>query len=336
MRVGIVGTGHVGLVTGACFADLGNDVLCVDNDPEIIAGLRQGVVRMHEPGLPELVAQGMRSGRLRFGSSIQELVERSEVIFLCVGTPSKDDGAADLSYVESACLEIARHLRDYRIIVEKSTVPAKTGEWIARTLRLRSRAGAAFDVVSFPEFFREGSCIQDFMHPDRIVLGVESPRAEAFMRQLLAPIEAPMVVTDIKSAEFIKHASNCFLAMKISYINAVADLCEEVGADIRKVADGMGYDRRIGRAFLNAGIGYGGSCFPKDVAAFITTAEELGHDFSLLKAAKAINDERKERYLAKLRNALWVVRGKTIAVLGLSFKPNTDDVRAAPARCSRG
>ncbi len=331
MRIGIVGTGHVGLVTGACFAGLGHEVLCVDNDPEIIGGLQRGVVQMHEPGLPELVAKGMRSGKLRFGSSIEELVQNAQIIFLCVGTPSKEDGAADLSYVEAACLEIARHLKEYRIIVEKSTVPARTGDWIARTLRLRARPGAEFDVVSFPEFFREGQCIQDFLHPDRIVLGVESPRAEAAMRELLRPIEAPLVITDIKSAELIKHASNCFLALKISYINTVADICEQVGADVQKVAEGMGYDQRIGLSFLDAGIGYGGSCFPKDVSAFITMAGEMGVDFGILKNARAVNDERKLRFLDKLRNALWVVRGKTIGILGLSFKPNTDDMRSAPS-----
>ena len=331
MQVSIIGSGHIGLVTGACLAKLGNDVINVDNDPGRIEMLEAGEVPFYEPGLHSLLREMRQEERLRFSTSVEEAVDSSEIVFLCVPTPARENGSADLSYVEDVSRRIARSLTDYRVIVEKSTVPARTGERVARTLRLHSKPGSEFDVVSFPEFSREGSGIRDFLHPDRIVLGVESPRAEAMMRELLAPIDAPTVVTNVQSAELIKHASNSFLAMKISYINAVANICEEVGADISKVAEGMGLDRRIGLEFLDAGIGYGGSCFPKDVAAFIALADTAGYDFGLLKEVRAINYERKLRLIAKLREALWVLRGKTIAVLGLAFKPDTDDMREAPA-----
>ena len=331
MQVSIIGSGHIGLVTGACLAKLGNDVINVDNDPSRIEMLEAGEVPFYEPGLHSLLREVRQEERLRFSTSVEEAVDSSEIVFLCVPTPARENGSADLSYVEDVSRRIARSLTDYRVIVEKSTVPARTGERVARTLRLHSKPGSEFDVVSFPEFSREGSGIRDFLHPDRIVLGVESPRAEAMMRELLAPIDAPTVVTNVQSAELIKHASNSFLAMKISYINAVANICEEVGADISKVAEGMGLDRRIGLEFLDAGIGYGGSCFPKDVAAFIALADTAGYDFGLLKEVRAINYDRKLRLIAKLREALWVLRGKTIAVLGLAFKPDTDDMREAPA-----
>lgn len=331
MQVSIIGSGHIGLVTGACLAKLGNDVINVDNDPSRIEMLEAGEVPFYEPGLHSLLREMRQEERLRFSTSVEEAVDSSEIVFLCVPTPARENGSADLSYVEDVSRRIARSLTDYRVIVEKSTVPARTGERVARTLRLHSKPGSEFDVVSFPEFSREGSGIRDFLHPDRIVLGVESPRAEAMMRELLAPIDAPTVVTNVQSAELIKHASNSFLAMKISYINAVANICEEVGADISKVAEGMGLDRRIGLEFLDAGIGYGGSCFPKDVAAFIALADTAGYDFGLLKEVRAINYDRKLRLIAKLREALWVLRGKTIAVLGLAFKPDTDDMREAPA-----
>ncbi|MEE9284928.1 MAG: UDP-glucose/GDP-mannose dehydrogenase family protein [Dehalococcoidia bacterium] len=331
MRVGIIGTGHIGLVAGACLAKLGNDVIGVDHDAAKVESLRRGTVPIYEPGLQALVTQVIGQRRLRFTASIGEAVEQSEVIFICVGTPAQENGSADLCQIEAAAREVAGALDGYRVIVEKSTVPARTGERIARTLQLHSQPGSDFDVVSFPEFSREGSGIDDFLHPDRIILGVESPRAEDIMRRLLEPIAAPMVVTDLNSAELIKHASNCFLAMKISYANAVANICERVGADVAKVAEGMGLDRRIQRDFLDAGIGYGGSCFPKDVAAFIAMAQEAGYDFGLLKEARAINHERKRRLVASLRDALWVLKGKTIAVWGLAFKPNTDDIREAPA-----
>ncbi|MCH7552431.1 MAG: UDP-glucose/GDP-mannose dehydrogenase family protein, partial [Chloroflexi bacterium] len=307
------------------------DVINVDNDPGRIEMLEAGEVPFYEPGLHSLLREMRQEERLRFSTSVEEAVDSSEIVFLCVPTPARENGSADLSYVEDVSRRIARSLTDYRVIVEKSTVPARTGERVARTLRLHSKPGSEFDVVSFPEFSREGSGIRDFLHPDRIVLGVESPRAEAMMRELLAPIDAPTVITNVQSAELIKHASNSFLAMKISYINAVANICEEVGADISKVAEGMGLDRRIGLEFLDAGIGYGGSCFPKDVAAFIALADTAGYDFGLLKEVRAINYDRKLRLIAKLREALWVLRGKTIAVLGLAFKPDTDDMREAPA-----
>ena len=331
MRVSIIGSGHIGLVTGACLAKLGNQVINVDKDPRTIAMLRKGEVPFHEPGLPELLAEVAPSGRLEFSEFVEEATAASDVIFICVSTPPLENGAADLSQVEEVARKVAKALNGYKVIVEKSTVPAKTGERVARTMTQHSAPASQFDVVSFPEFSREGSGIHDFLYPDRIVLGVESPRAACIMRQLLAPIEAPVVVTDVKSAELIKHASNSFLAMKISYINAVANICERIGGDILKVAEGMGHDRRIGREFLSAGIGYGGSCFPKDVAAFDALAQEAGYDFTMLKEVRAVNQERKTRLVDKLRDALWVLRGKTIAVLGLAFKPNTDDMREAPS-----
>ncbi len=293
MNLTVVGAGHVGLVTGACMADLGNTVTCVDNDTQKVALLNQGVLPIFEPGLEELVKRNRQNERLRFTTSVAEGVSAAEAIFITVGTPSKQDGSPDMSYVEAVAREIARNLTGYKLIIEKSTVPVRTGEWVKRTIRLYNGNGAEFDVASVPEFLREGSAVQDFFHPDRVVAGVESPRAEAIIRKLFEPLKAPLVVTDIKSAELIKHASNCFLAMKISYINAVAALCELVGADVTQVALGMGYDRRIGREFLSAGVGYGGSCFPKDISAFIRIAKEAGYDFELLRVVEQIiKDQR--------------------------------------------
>ncbi|MCH8196129.1 MAG: UDP-glucose/GDP-mannose dehydrogenase family protein [Chloroflexi bacterium] len=331
MKLGVIGLGYVGLPSAAGFAELGFSVIGTDSDRGKLETLHEGRSPLDEPGLQELLDKHTASGRLRFADDIATVVREATILFICVGTPAKKDGSADLGQVEAAAREVATSLSDYRVIVEKSTVPARTGERIARTLKLHARPGALFDVVSFPEFSREGSGIDDFLYPDRIILGVESPRAEAVMRRLLGPISAPLMVTDRNSAEMIKHASNCFLAMKISYVNAVANVCERVGADVLKVAEGMGLDRRIQRDFLDAGIGFGGSCFPKDLAAFIAMAEEAGYDFGLLKEVRAVNDERKRRLVANLRDALWVLRGKTIAVWGLAFKPNTDDVREAPA-----
>ncbi|MBI4308398.1 MAG: UDP-glucose/GDP-mannose dehydrogenase family protein [Chloroflexi bacterium] len=331
MKVTIVGAGHVGLVTGACMAELGNDVLCVDNDVQKISLLNQGVLPLYEPGLGDMVTRNREKERLRFSTSMAEGVESSEVIFITVGTPAQQDGSPDMSHVEAVAREIARCMKGYRLIIEKSTVPVRTGEWVKRTIRLHNGDGADFDVASVPEFLREGSAVQDFLRPDRIVAGVESPRAEGIIRKLFEPLGAPLIITDIKSAEMIKHASNCFLAMKISYVNAVASLCELVGADIIQVTRGMGYDRRIGKEFLNAGVGYGGSCFPKDIAAFIRIATEAGYDFELLKVVDRINQEQRARLVKKVRDALWVLKGKTIAVLGLAFKPNTDDMREAPS-----
>jgi UDPglucose 6-dehydrogenase len=319
------------MVTAACLAKLGHDVQCFDSDPEVIEPLKVGKVRFHEPGLADLVSQMVTEGRLQTAESIEEAVGSSELSFICVSTPPKANGAADLSYIEAATRAIAQSMDGYHIIVEKSTVPAKTGERVRETLRMHAKPSVEFDVVSFPEFSREGHAIDDFLHPDRLVLGVESERAEQAMRTLVQGIDAPIVVTDMASAELIKHASNCFLALKISYANALANVCETIGANVEEVAEGMGLDNRIGRDFLNAGVGYGGSCFPKDMAAFIAMADELGYDFKLLKAAREVNDERPRRLIEKLRQALWVLSGKTVAVLGLAFKPDTDDVREAPA-----
>lgn len=331
MNLCIIGTGYVGLVTGACLAERGHQVTCVDIDRDKIALLQQGRVPFYEPGLPELVARNMDAGRLHFASAVSKGVRGAQVVFITVGTPPLPDGSADLSYVEAVASQIAKAMDSYKVIVEKSTVPVNTGEWVQRTLRRHNVNGAEFDLVSIPEFLREGSAIADFMNPSRVVIGVESPRAEAILRELFQPFGAPLVITDIKSAELIKHASNCFLAMKISYMNAIAAICEAVAADVTKVSEGMGYDRRIGRDFLDAGVGYGGSCFPKDVNAFIKIAQELGYDFRLLKAVEDINQEQRERLIRKLKEALWLLKGKTIGILGLAFKPNTDDIREAPA-----
>ncbi|MBI3312182.1 MAG: UDP-glucose/GDP-mannose dehydrogenase family protein [Candidatus Omnitrophica bacterium] len=331
MDISIVGAGHVGLVTGACFADLGNQVMMVDHDRERIARLKHGHTPFFEPGLDELVHRGALKKRLRFTTSLPDAVEHGLFIFICVGTPSREDGEADLSAVENVCRDIAKTMRSYRLIVEKSTVPVETGEWIKRTLRAMVRKGVTYDVASNPEFLREGSGVHDFLHPDRVVLGVETQRAKQLLLQLYQPLQASMVVTDIKSAELIKHASNSFLAMKISYINAVSQLCDRVGADVVKVAEGMGLDPRIGRAFLDAGIGYGGYCFPKDVAAFIHIAEKLGVDMPLLKATASVNALQRQLFVKRIEEAIWNLNNKTIGVLGLSFKPNTDDVREAPS-----
>ncbi len=331
MNLTVVGAGHVGLVTGACMADMGHTVTCVDNDTRKVALLNEGVLTIFEPGLEDLVKRNRQNERLRFTTSVAEGVDAAEAIFITVGTPSQQDGSPDMSYVEAVAREIARNLKGYKLIIEKSTVPVRTGERVKRTIRLHNGNGAEFDVASVPEFLREGSAVQDFFHPDRIVAGVESPRAEAIIRKLFEPLKAPLVVTDIKSAELIKHASNCFLAMKISYINAVAALCELVGADVTQVALGMGFDRRIGREFLSAGVGYGGSCFPKDISAFIRIAKEAGYDFELLRVVEQINKDQRALLVKKVKDCLWVLKGKTIAVLGLAFKPDTDDTREAPS-----
>ena len=311
--------------------DLGHQVLMVDHDAKKLAALKRGTLPFCEPGLEELVRRGIAERRLRFATSSAEAVRHGSIIFLCVGTPARSTGEADLTAIEDVTRRIASAMRSYRLIVEKSTVPVETGEWIKKTCRLTMRPGLPFDVASNPEFLREGQALQDFMQPDRIVLGVETKRAKDLLLELYKPLHAPIVVTDVKSAELIKHASNSFLALKISYINAVAQLCDRVGADVVKVAEGMGLDRRIGRAFLDAGIGYGGYCFPKDVSAFIHIAEQHGLDFQLLKATARINTQQREQFVKRIEETLWNLENKTIAVLGLSFKPNTDDLREAPA-----
>lgn len=331
MHIGIIGTGYVGLVTGACFADLGHQVLCVDNNKDKIIQLKGGKVPFYEPGLEELVDVNIREGRLCFSASITECVKKCEVIFIAVGTPPLTSGEADLSAIEHVSIEIAKNMQSYHLIVEKSTVPVNTAEWVEETLKKHVAKGIRYDVASNPEFLREGSAIKDAMHPDRIILGVSSERAAMLLVKLYEPLNAPILITDIKSAELIKHTANAFLALKISFINAVANVCELTGADIIKVAKGIGMDKRIGEEFLSAGLGYGGSCFPKDVSAYIKLCEKIGYDFKLLREVEAINDRQKQSVLGKLKKALKDLKGKKIAILGLAFKPNTDDMRGAPS-----
>jgi UDPglucose 6-dehydrogenase len=331
MDLAIIGSGYVGLVTGACFADVGHNVICVDNDLQKIELLQGGRVPIYEPGLEEVIHRNVSAHRLRFTSSIREGVENSQIIFIAVPTPQQPNGDVDLSFLEKVAREIAGVLSDYRVIVDKSTVPVKTGEKVAESIKRYNPHGAKFDVVSNPEFLREGCAVADLMHPDRIVIGAQSEHAIDLMKKVYEPFMAPMLVTDINSAELIKHCANSFLALKISYINAVSAICEASGADVEKVADGIGMDRRIGRDFLNAGIGYGGSCFPKDIAAFITISERLGVPFDLLKEVQQINATQKARFLKTIRETLWVLREKRIAVWGLTFKPDTDDVRSSVA-----
>lgn len=331
MKISIIGAGYVGLVTGACFADMGHDVICVDNDNEKIKMLRKSKIHFYEKGLKEMVEKNVKAGRLLFSESIKEGIKKSLVIFICVGTPPKPGGGADLSYVEKVAREIAIHMNSYRLIVEKSTVPVETGEWVKYTIRINNKKRIRFDVASNPEFLKEGSAIEDFLHPDRIVIGVESRKARDILTELYKPIGVEVVIADIKSAELIKHASNSFLATKISFINSIANLCEKTGADVEKVSYGMGLDHRIGKSFLKSGIGYGGFCFPKDLDAFIHISEKLGYDFSILKAVRNVNEEQKKNFIKKIENELWILKNKNICVLGLSFKPNTDDMRYAPS-----
>ncbi|MGD9014835.1 MAG: UDP-glucose/GDP-mannose dehydrogenase family protein [Candidatus Omnitrophota bacterium] len=326
-RIGIIGTGYVGLVTAAVFADLGNKVICQDSDNQKIKQLRQGIVPIYEPGLKALVKKNLKAKRLSFTHILPEVVSKSLIIFICVGTPPREDGSADLSSVENVVRRIAQNMKEYKIIVSKSTVPVETGERIQQTIRRYNKRKIGFSIVSNPEFLREGQALKDTLHPDRIILGVEDKKAEQIMRQLFKPIKAPIVITNIKTAEIIKHASNSFLANKISFINAVAQICEKVGADVVKVAQGMGLDKRIGQAFLDAGCGFGGFCFPKDLEAFIYIAKKSGYDFALLREVAKINQEQKHRLLKKIEESVWIIRDKTIGVLGLSFKPNTDDIR---------
>jgi len=331
MKLTIIGTGYVGLVTGACFAEVGHTVICVDNDLKKVAMLREGGIPIYEPGLEDMVKRNVAAGRLRFTGSTAEGVEQSDVVFIAVPTPPQPDGSVDLSYIERVARDIASAMTSYKIVVDKSTVPVKTGEKVAETIKRYCKARVEFDVVSNPEFLREGFAVEDLMKPDRIVVGVGSPRPAAAMRELYTPFNAPIIVTDINSAELIKHAANSFLALKISYINAIATICEASGANVEEVANGMGMDARIGRRFLNAGLGFGGSCFPKDLSAFIKIADQLGYDFQLLKEVQRINADQMERFLKKLTDTLWVLKDKKIGVLGLAFKQNTDDVRMSPA-----
>lgn len=331
MKIAIIGTGYVGLVTGTCFAEGGHQVLCIDCDEAKVRQLQSGGIPIYEPGLEDLVRKNVAAGRLGFTTSTAEGVERSDVIFIAVPTPPHPDGSVDLSFIEGVARDIAAHLSSYRIIVDKSTVPVRTGEKVAETIKRYCRNPTEFDVVSNPEFLREGFAVEDFMSPDRVVIGVPSQRPVAAMKEIYAPYGAPVIVTDINSAELIKHAANSFLALKISYINAVSAICELSGANVQEVAHGIGMDVRIGRRFLDASLGFGGSCFPKDLSAFIRIAEELGYDFGLLREVQRINAQQMDRFLKKITDTLWVVKDKTVGVLGLAFKQNTDDVRMSPA-----
>ncbi len=333
MDLSIIGSGYVGLVSGACFAEVGHNVVCVDNDQRKVDALRAGKVPIYEPGLEDLIHRNVSAGRLRFTNSIEDGVDNSEVVFIAVPTPPQPDGSVDLSYIERVAREIAGVLKpgQYRVVVDKSTVPVKTGDKVAETIKRYGPKGAEFDVVSNPEFLREGCAVGDLMKPDRIVIGGKGDRAISLMKRIYEPFMAPILVTDINSAELIKHAANSFLALKISYINAVSAICDASGADVEKVADGIGADKRIGRNFLNAGLGYGGSCFPKDIAAFIAIADDLGVPFDLLKEVQRINAAQRERFLKVVRDDLWILRDKHIAVWGLAFKPDTDDIRSSVA-----
>ena len=333
MNVGVIGAGYVGLVTGACFAEFGVNVTCIDTNEGKITLLQKGVVPFYEPGLEELIRKNVNEGRLQFSNNTAESVKKSDVIFIAVGTPSLEDGSADLSYVDSVARTIAENLNGYKVIVTKSTVPVGTGERVRNIIK-DIRNDGDFDIVSNPEFLREGSAIGDFMRPDRIVIGSGSERATSVMRDLYRPlylIETPFITTDVETAEMIKYASNVFLAAKISFINEMANLCEKVGANVQVVSKAMGLDKRIGPKFLHAGPGYGGSCFPKDVRALLQIAESHGYDFKIARSVIEVNITQKDRMITKIEHALRGAGGKTIGILGLSFKPNTNDIRESPA-----
>ena len=334
MHVSVIGTGYVGLVTGACFAEFGVNVTCMDNDARRIEKLEKGDVPFYEPGITELVGKGVKEGRLSFTTDIAKAVDKALVIFIAVGTPPRGDGSADLSYVEEVGKGIARNMNGYKVIVTKSTVPVGTGAKLREVISKTQTNAVRFDIVSNPEFLREGSAIEDFLRPNRVVIGADSDQAVAIMKDLYRPlylIETPIVVTDIPTAELIKYASNAFLATKISFINEMANLCERLGANVQMVAKGMGLDNRIGPKFLHAGAGFGGSCFPKDLAALIQTGERVGYPVQVALAASKVNDDQRRRMVDKIRDAVGGLKGKTVGLLGLSFKPNTNDLREAPA-----
>jgi UDPglucose 6-dehydrogenase len=350
VKIAIVGSGYVGLVAAVCFAEMGHNVVCVDNDQAKVDALKGGDALIHEENLPQLLDRH-RNRNIRFTTDLAEATRESDAIFIAVGTPQSETGDADLSYVEAVACEIARSIDRYKVVVEKSTVPVYTNEWIRRSIERNGIGSDLFDVASNPEFLREGTAVSDFLHPDRIVVGSDSHRAAALLNAIYAPLTTgdyytrpdaipgscslaappPLLLTSTKSAEVIKHASNAFLAMKISFINTVSNLCDAAGANVEQVARGMGLDRRIGSRFLRPGIGYGGSCFPKDVAAFRSVAEQHGLDFGLLGEIEKINAQQRGRFLSKVRSALWTLRGKRIAALGLAFKGGTDDIRESPA-----
>ena len=329
MNIAVIGTGYVGLVSGVCFSEIGNQVICVDNNEAKVKMLNEGNVPIYEPGLKELMASNMQAGKLSFTSNIADAISQSDIIFIAVGTPSLPSGEANLSYVEQVAIEIGSHIESYKIIVTKSTVPVGTNDRVRELVS--SISSQPFDVASVPEFLREGSAVKDTLNPDRIVIGTDSDRAIKSLKKLHRPLTENLIITDIRSAEMIKYASNAFLATKISFINEISNICEKVGADVTRVAEGMGYDKRIGASFLKAGIGYGGSCFPKDTQALIQIAGMVDYDFRLLKSVVQVNQDQRFHVIHKLEEALGSLKGKTIAVWGLAFKPETDDVRDAPA-----
>jgi UDPglucose 6-dehydrogenase len=349
LRLSVIGCGYVGLVTGACLAEAGHEVICTDVDAGRIAKLKAGEVPIYEHYLDKILASAGRKGKISYTADAGEAIRFGEAIFICVGTPPRNDGSTDLSAIDHVAQQIAAEARSPKLVVEKSTVPARTGIELQRALSAYSRGGNAFRVASNPEFLREGTAVEDFFHPDRIVVGVEDPAAGEQLREIYRPIlehkfscpvhngkcpdtrKAEFLITTISSAELIKHASNSFLALKISYANVLADLCEQIGANVEEVTHAIGLDPRIGTQFLKAGLGFGGFCFPKDIQAFISLAATVGVDFEILKAAERVNKQRIERFLGKINKALWVVKGKRVAVLGLAFKANTDDIRFAPA-----
>ena len=334
MHIAVIGTGYVGLVTGACFAEFGVDVTCVDIDESKIARLKDGIIPIYEPGLDQLVARNVQAGRLHFTTDLKQAVERALVIFLAVGTPPKLDGSPDMSYVESAATSIAENMTDYKVIVTKSTVPVGTGKWLRGLITKRQKTKTNFGIASNPEFLREGAAINDFMRPDRVVIGSNDAEAIAIMKDLYRPlylIETPIVITSLEAAELTKYAANAFLATKISFINEIANLCDKIGCDVHDVARGMGMDKRIGTKFLHPGPGFGGSCFPKDTSALTTVAHQFGAESLIVDAVIEVNKRQRMAMIPKIEKLVGDFKGKTIAVLGLSFKPETDDMREAPA-----
>jgi UDPglucose 6-dehydrogenase len=334
MNICVVGVGYVGLVTGSCFAEFGNTVVCVDNDEKKIEALQQGIIPIYEPGLEEMVKRCQSAGRLHFTTDVADAVEKSLIIFIAVGTPSGSGGSANLEYVYQVAETIGRLMKGYKVIATKSTVPVGTGKQIKEIVKRNRAQDIAFDVVSNPEFLREGSAIEDFMRPNRVIIGSESEQASAIMRDLYSPlylIETPVVTTSVETAEMIKYASNAFLATKISFINEMANICDLVGADVHQVAKGMGLDKRIGPKFLHPGPGYGGSCFPKDTRAIAKLAESLGSRFRIVETVIEVNERQHERMVEKMQSTLGTLKGKRLGILGLTFKPNTDDIRESPA-----
>ncbi|WP_366923783.1 UDP-glucose/GDP-mannose dehydrogenase family protein [Metallumcola ferriviriculae] len=331
MKLSVIGTGYVGLVSGVCFAELGNQVICVDKDSEKIKMLNNLEMPIYEPGLKELVQNNVQESRISFTSDIKEAVASSDVIFIAVGTPPLPNGQADLRFIEAVAASIGKYMNDYKLIVNKSTVPVGTGDFVREIVMKHQAEPVDFDIVSVPEFLREGNAIQDSMNPDRVIIGASSNKAAEIMKKLHEPFNAPVLITDVKSAEMIKYASNAFLATKISFINEIANICEKVGANVKEVAKGMGYDKRIGDKFLNAGIGYGGSCFPKDTTALVEIAASVDYDFKILKSVVDVNKKQRFKVIDSLKQIYDNLDGKKVAVLGLAFKPNTDDLREAPS-----